>query len=108
MIPYNEWSENKNELLEFLEKRLEGAKKIASQARAKGGYAKLTAWHFESKLPEYQKLIQLAKQKSKKEVKEKAETEFSHYMNKVRSARTEKEFQVASGQMEVWGELVRL
>jgi chorismate mutase len=104
MQSYNEWSNN---LLDFLEKRLEGAKKVAEQARSKGGYAKLTAWHFEAKLPEYEKLIELAKDKSDKEVKNKARTEFNNYVNKVRSASSEKAFQEISGKLEVYGEVLR-
>ena len=43
------------EFIEFATKRLEGATKISDNAKAKGGPAMLTHYHFVVKLPHYEK-----------------------------------------------------
>jgi hypothetical protein len=43
------------EFIEFAKKRLEGATKISDNAKAKGGDAMLTHYHFVVKLPYYEK-----------------------------------------------------
>ena len=43
------------EFIEFAKKRLEGATKISDNAKAKGGPAMLTHYHFVVKLPYYEK-----------------------------------------------------
>lgn len=46
--------ENRKEFLDFAKKRLEGATKIANNAKEKGGVAMLTHYHFVVKLPYYE------------------------------------------------------
>ena len=45
----------------FLEKRASGAHKIAESSRAKGGYATLTAIHFEAKAKPYKEAMSVEK-----------------------------------------------
>lgn len=95
-------SSKSNEDLKFCEEREKGASKIAKDAAAKGGYAKLTAWHFEAKHPEYE-LCQKAidQKKSASYFKD----QMVKYLNEARGTSDQKRFQVAMGKAEVWGEV---
>lgn len=90
---------------EFAKKRLEGAKKIADNAKEKGGPALLTYNHFVVKLPYYEKA-------SKGEFDcELAKTELSNYTNTFcnlgNSVEIDQiEFQKLVGIIEVLGELI--
>lgn len=89
---------------EFLTKRAEGAAKIEKSAKEKGGYSILTAYHFAGKKKPYAD----SKKWESKEDKEK------HYKEKAMEALerlkdldglTQKEFQMISGEFEVYGEV---
>jgi hypothetical protein len=94
-------------LLDFLTARLKGATKIAREAKAKGGLSNLTAWHFEAKLPEYRKIINMVKSgKAEKAIKEYCRQEFRALAKKMVSPHISQEaFQRLAGQAEVFGEV---
>ena len=87
--------------IEFCEKRLEGAIKIASQARAKGGTAMLTAYHFEAKLPIYREIIRKLTKGEKLDLKKK----YRETLSRLGSTLSQKNFQIAAGALEVYGEV---
>jgi hypothetical protein len=89
---------------EFLTKRAAGAAKIEKSAKEKGGYSILTAYHFAGKKKPYAD----SKKWESKEAKDK------HYKEKAMEALeklkdldnlTQKEFQMISGEFEVYGEV---
>ena len=91
-------------VLEILTKRAAGAAKIEKSAKEKGGYSILTAYHFAGKKKPYAD----SKKWESKEDKEK------HYKEKAMEALerlkdldglTQKEFQMISGEFEVYGEV---
>lgn len=90
------------ETVKFFKARKEGAAKIASEARAKGGPAMLTAWHFAAKAKPYQEVlsaIETGKDKSFYVSK------CNNLLHKIRIGRmTEQHFQEVMGELEVWGE----
>jgi hypothetical protein len=85
---------------EFAKKRGEGAAKIASNAKEKGGLALLTWHHFKVKAPYYKKATE---SKFNKEV---AEKEFEQTLKKISLNMTPIEFQREVGRLEVLGELL--
>lgn len=89
---------------EFLVKRAAGAAKIEKSARDKGGYSILTAYHFAGKKKPY---IDSKKWETK-------EDKNKHYKEKALEALerlkdldslSQKEFQMISGEFEVYGEV---
>ena len=88
----------------FITKRAAGAKKLEESARKKGGYAILTAYHFAGKAKPYAQSLKLAKKEDcAKQCKE-------HYKQALADLKdidslTQKEFQMLSGVLEVWGEV---
>jgi len=91
-----------HELVQFCEDRKSGASKILNEAKAKGGAAQLTAWHFAAKLPEYDACIKAIK----------AEKPVSYFQDQqvrlvrqLSSIRNQRKFQEIMGQAEVWGEV---
>jgi hypothetical protein len=87
----------------FVEKRKSGAAEIASKAAAKAGFAKLTAWHFKAKLPQYEichKAIEQGKPNSF------FENKFKELLSKINSGMNQKNFQETMGELEVWGEVL--
>lgn len=101
MQSFNEWKEKKDPLKQFLQNRLEGARKIATQAASRGGDARLTAWHFQAKLPVYEELLKY-KGDIKKYCKSQYET-ISRRLNNL--TMNERDFQAWMGRMEVYGEV---
>jgi hypothetical protein len=100
MQSFNEWKEN-NPLKQFLQNRLDGAKKITTQAAAKGGDARLTAWHFQAKLPVYEELL-----KFKGNIKKHCQTQYKALARRLANlTMNEKDFQSLMGRMEVYGEV---
>ena len=91
---------------QFALKRLEGATKIANDAKEKGGPAMLTYHHFKVKLPYYKK----AKQGKLK--MEDAKKEYHNLLEKLYSATKgdmdikQIAFQELVGKLEVLGELI--
>ena len=89
---------------EFLVKRAAGAAKIEKSAKEKGGYSILTAYHFAGKKKPYAD----SKKWESKEAKDK------HYKEKAMEALdrlkdldslSQKDFQMISGEFEVYGEV---
>lgn len=88
---------------DFAKKRLEGATKISSDAKEKGGAALLTYHHFVVKLPYYKKASEGGF------VLEEAQTELKKYLDELCSVSAEMEqihFQRLVGLIEVLGELI--
>lgn len=85
---------------EFAEKRFKGAKKIADNAKEKGGVSMLTYHHFQVKLPYYTKA-----EKGKMDM-EAAKKEFEKTYKKISLGMTQIEFQREVGRLEVLGELL--
>lgn len=93
------------DILKFLQDRLKGATKIATEAAAKSGTAELTAWHFRAKLPEYRHLIRMVKEKGP--VKGYCQQRFKYLTSKLKSKKVgQKEYQQLTGQLEVYGEVL--
>jgi hypothetical protein len=89
------------ELLEdFAKTRGEGAAKIASNAKEKGGLALLTWHHFKVKAPYYKKASE-----GKLDM-EKTEKEFEETYKKISLDMSQIEFQREVGRLEVLGELL--
>jgi hypothetical protein len=92
---------NKSEPFEeFAEKRFKGAKKIADNAKEKGGVSMLTYHHFAVKLPYYTKA-----ENGKMDI-ETAKKEFEKTYKKISLGMTQIEFQREVGRLEVLGELI--
>ena len=97
---------NESEKFEdFSTKRRDGAEKIASNAKEKGGVSMLTYNHFIVKLPYYDKA------KKGKFDPEKGKTEYKDLLDKLVKASedvemTQTEFQRLVGKLEVIGELI--
>ena len=85
---------------DFAEKRFKGAKKIADNAKEKGGVSMLTYHHFQVKLPYYTKA-----EKGKMDM-EAAKKEFEKTYKKISLGMTQTEFQREVGRLEVLGELL--
>jgi hypothetical protein len=85
---------------DFAEKRFKGAKKIADNAKEKGGVSMLTYHHFQVKLPYYTKA-----EKGKMDM-EAAKKEFEKTYKKISLGMTQTEFQREVGRLEVLGELI--
>ena len=97
---------NQNEAFEeFAEKRFKGAKKIADNAKEKGGPSMLTYHHFQVKLPYYTKA-----EKGKLDIEE-AQKEYTKLVEQLASQKKSIkmsmiEFQKLVGKIEVLGELI--
>ena len=85
---------------DFAEKRFKGAKKIADNAKEKGGVSMLTYHHFQVKLPYYTK-----EEKGKMDM-EAAKKEFEKTYKKISLGMSQIEFQREVGRLEVLGELI--
>ena len=89
---------------EFLHKRKDGAKKIAHQARSKGGVSVLTAIHFEAKEKPYAMSLKYANDEKKATFYRKKAKEVYDKLSNLESL-SQKEFQALMGELEVWGEV---
>jgi hypothetical protein len=89
---------------EFLIKRAAGAAKIEKSARAKGGYSILTAYHFAGKKKPY---ADSKKWESKEEKNKHFKQKAMEALDKLKDLDnlTQKEFQMISGEFEVYGEV---
>jgi hypothetical protein len=92
--------EAKEALEDFAKTRGEGAAKIASNAKEKGGLALLTWHHFKVKAPYYKKASE-----GKFDI-EKAQKEFDETYKKISLNMSQIEFQREVGRLEVLGELL--
>jgi hypothetical protein len=97
--------ETEESFIEFSEKRLKGATKIAKDSKEKGGPSMLTFHHYAVKLPYYKKA-----EEGKMDI-EKAKSEYAELIKKLsKSANdikmTQVEFQKLVGKIECIGELI--
>ena len=92
--------EAKEALEDFAKTRGEGAAKIASNAKEKGGLALLTWHHFKVKAPYYKKASE-----GKFDI-EQAEKEYEETYKKISLNMSQIEFQREVGRLEVLGELL--
>jgi hypothetical protein len=88
-------------LQDFLSKRQAGAKKIAAQSTKKGGYAVLTAIHFDAKEIPYQECIDNLN--DVKFVEKKADACWDKLKNWKNMS--QRDFQHVMGQLEAYGEV---
>lgn len=85
----------------FAAKRRDGAQLLASEARSRGGAAKLTAEHFEAKGPIYRKAADGHFDRSD------AEAEYRRLLSRLSTLPTDPmEFQRLTGKLEALGELL--
>ena len=92
-----------NDFVQFATKRLEGATKIAKDAKAKGGVAILTYHHFVVKLPVYKNAVE-----GKFDINN-AKEKLQKYTDEFCSGQVQMDqigFQRLVGLIEVYGELV--
>jgi hypothetical protein len=88
----------------FVTKRAAGAKKIEDSARSKGKYSILTAYHFAGKVKPYAEALKWCKKDGcDKHFKEQYKETLSKLKNV--DSMSQKEFQMLSGVLEVWGEV---
>ena len=91
---------------QFIKARREGAKKIAAAAKAKGGPAMLTYYHFVVKDAEYREVLQAIKNKKPESF---YNSKYDAIMNELHQTKFEKEsFQKIVGKLEVWGEAISI
>lgn len=93
----------KEKMLDFFEKRKGGAKKIAQEARAKGGPSILTYWHFAAKDVPYREVIQAIKQDKDKSW---FESKFRSNLSIIKPNMGQQKFQEVMGRLEVFGEAI--
>lgn len=97
-------TEKHKELVDFFTTRMNGAKKIESDARSKGGPSLLTAWHFAQKTKSYKEILDYYDDNKDKKF----------FISKCRSIVsqirfeniTQKRYQELLGELECWGEAV--
>ena len=94
---------------QFLSKRADGAAKLESSSREKGGFAILTAIHYAAKAKPYAESKKLEVEykddhdKVNEIYKQKAEEVYAKL--KHLDSLSQKEFQALMGELEVWGEV---
>jgi hypothetical protein len=89
---------------DFLNKRKAGAEKLATSAKAKGGYSILTAIHFAAKEKPYNDCLKWESKNGKeKHFKAKAKEIYSKLSDL--DSLTQREFQTLMGELEVYGEV---
>jgi len=89
-----------NSFDEFAQTRMEGAEKIADNAKEKGGLALLTWHHFKVKAPYYKKAAEGKFDKAA------AKKEFTETLKKISLDMDQTSFQREVGRLEVLGELI--
>ena len=92
---------SKESLMEFLHKRLAGAKKIQASAAKKGGYSTLTAIHFKAKFKPYDECMKHVDQVEF--AKKAADDCFDKLKNWDKMS--QREFQTVMGELEAYGEV---
>ena len=95
---------NEKQDLEFFNKRIAGAKKLSAQAEQKGGPAILTHWHFAAKNSQYEQVLSAVRSGKNKEY---FVSKYESILDQLKTPNmTQKQFQVLSGRLEVWGEAI--
>jgi uncharacterized coiled-coil DUF342 family protein len=101
---YEQTHQTDKDLLMFIEKRREGAQKIATSASRKSGPARLTAKHFKAKLPVYDRIKKMVK--AGKDLKG-LKSEYNKTLSSLRkNIRQPMKFQELTGKLEVLGEIL--
>jgi hypothetical protein len=91
--------------LEFLINRRKGAAETAAKAKAKGGDAILSYYHFAAKDKPYAEVMKVLKNDGLKEAIKFAKSETKRVLNELDFINdTQKEFQALVGVIEVFGE----
>jgi hypothetical protein len=85
---------------EFADKRLQGAEKITTDSKEKGGLSLLTYYHYNAKLPFYEEATKGGFDLQK------AKDEFNKYYSELSYNMEQVQFQDIMGKMEVLGELI--
>lgn len=89
---------------EFVEKRRAGADKLARAAEAKGSYSILTAYHFKAKEKPYADAFKHREKEDKSEYYKKKVEETLEKLKSFDNL-SQKEFQILTGVLEVYGEV---
>ena len=100
---YPQQSTTTNNLIEFIRERKKAAGKIHIQSSRKPGPARLTAKHFEVKLPVYDKAIKLLEDNKSLKVLKK---EYMSILAQLRKNRQPVKFQELTGKLEALGEIL--
>lgn len=100
---YPQQKASDKELIKFLQKRKDGASRIHTQSSRKSGPARLTAKHFQVKLPIYDRVIKMIKNGDKLLVLKK---EYNATLAELRKTRQPMKFQELTGKLEVLGEVL--
>ena len=87
----------------FIEKRSQGAKKIAESAEKKGKYSTLTAIHFKAKEIPYNQAMKHWNDEDSKFIEQKSDECFDKLKNW--KEMSQREFQHVMGQLEAYGEV---
>lgn len=91
-------------LIEFVEARMSGAKKIATQSSRKPGPSRLTAAHFKAKLPVYKRVKRMIEKGDNLKT---LKVEYRRILSQLRkNVRQPEQFQKLTGQLEVIGEIL--
>lgn len=101
---YPQQTASTKELLKFLEARRDGAARIHNQSARRSGVSRLTAKHFSSKLPVYDRIIKMVKKdKDLRPLKKEYQTTLSKLRKNIRQPM---KFQQLTGELEVLGEVL--
>tara|TARA_R110000824_G_scaffold20817_20_gene78121 strand:+ start:11859 stop:12281 length:423 start_codon:yes stop_codon:yes gene_type:complete len=101
---YEQTHQPDRDLLTFIKKRREGAQKIATASDRKSGPARLTAKHFNAKLPVYDRIEKMVN--AGKDLKS-LKREYNKTLSSLRkNIRQPMKFQELTGKLEVLGEIL--
>jgi len=96
-----------DKLIEFLRTRKKGAEDIEKKAKEKGGYAKLTYFHFRAKEKPYKDALTVYKNDGLDSLKDHLKKEYKKYISDLKlNQMTQEEFQDVMGKIEVIGEII--
>ena len=95
----------KSSFRKFINKRAQGAAKIAEKAKEKAGYSTLTAIHFEAKAAPYANAVEWAFKPKERDAHYKSKVEETYKKLSDISKLSQEEFQKLMGELEVWGEV---
>ncbi len=93
-----------DDMEEYLDARKKGAQDAADKAKAKGGNAMPTFYHFDGKVAAYEKCYKIVKSEKRLVL---LHEKYSDTMKKLKKYRemSQKTFQKIVGELEVWGEI---
>lgn len=102
MKSFKEWRDKD---VTLFHKRKDGARKIAEEAKSKGGPSQMTAWHFYAKLPQYEQVFSVFRNSDPVSTVRTKFKSLVAQLSKVENM-SQKEFQELMGEIEVWGEVL--